>query len=116
MGVAAKAEGASWTSRVRDLFEPARLLGRTPSARFDLFNEMKDQSLDALFGALRPRGPAAMLRGAKRVAYGPLDAPPTLKRPLVMIPGLTMPAKSFDPLAKHLAGKPGNGPESDARR
>ncbi|MBL9038176.1 MAG: alpha/beta fold hydrolase [Archangium sp.] len=42
-------------------------------------------------------------------AYGPLKAPPVLKRPVVMIPGLTMPAASFDPLAKQLTSIKANG-------
>ena len=43
-------------------------------------------------------------------AYAPLQAPPVLKRPVVMLPGLTLAAKSYDPLAKHLASNPANGP------
>jgi Alpha/beta hydrolase of unknown function (DUF915) len=43
-------------------------------------------------------------------AYAPLKAPPVLKRPVVMIPGLTMHAKSFDPLARNLATNTANGP------
>jgi pimeloyl-ACP methyl ester carboxylesterase len=43
-------------------------------------------------------------------AYAPLKAPPVLKRPVVMIPGLTMPATSFDPLARNLATEKQNGP------
>jgi pimeloyl-ACP methyl ester carboxylesterase len=34
---------------------------------------------------------------------------PTLKRPVVMIPGFTMDASSYDPMAQHLASGAGNG-------
>jgi pimeloyl-ACP methyl ester carboxylesterase len=37
-------------------------------------------------------------------------APPVLKRPVVMIPGFTMDASSYDRMALHLAGEPRNGP------
>lgn len=43
-------------------------------------------------------------------AFAPLQPPPKLHRPVVMIPGLTMPASSFNPLANHLASHPANGP------
>jgi hypothetical protein len=42
-------------------------------------------------------------------AFAPLQPPPKLNRPVVMIPGLTMPASSFNPLANHLASHPANG-------
>lgn len=43
-------------------------------------------------------------------AFAPLQKPPVLKRPVVMIPGLTMPASSYDPLARNLATEKENGP------
>jgi uncharacterized alpha/beta hydrolase family protein len=43
-------------------------------------------------------------------AFAPLEAPPILKRPVVMLPGLTMKANSFDPLANNLASNKSNGP------
>jgi pimeloyl-ACP methyl ester carboxylesterase len=43
-------------------------------------------------------------------AHAPLKPPPVLKRPVVMIPGLTMPASSYDPLARNLATNKQNGP------
>lgn len=43
-------------------------------------------------------------------AFAPLEQPPVLKRPVVMIPGLTMPASSYDPLARNLATEKANGP------
>ncbi|MBL8951551.1 MAG: hypothetical protein JNK82_12290 [Myxococcaceae bacterium] len=43
-------------------------------------------------------------------AFAPLEKPPALKRPVVMIPGLTMPASSYDPLARNLATDKANGP------
>ena len=43
-------------------------------------------------------------------AFAPMEAPPVLKRPVVMIPGLTMPASSYDPLARNLASEKTNGP------
>ncbi len=42
-------------------------------------------------------------------AYEPLKPPPALKRPLVMVPGLTLGERSYDPLAAHLAKNPSNG-------
>jgi hypothetical protein len=64
----------------------------------------------AAFEKFRPQGDPATLTGANRVAYGPLDAAPTLKRPVVMVPGFTMEANSFDRMAKQLASNPANGP------
>lgn len=43
-------------------------------------------------------------------AFKPAPPPPALKRPLVMVTGLTMQAASYDPMAKHLAGNAANGP------
>ncbi len=43
-------------------------------------------------------------------AFAPLEKAPVLKRPVVMIPGLTMPASSYDPLARNLATEKANGP------
>jgi uncharacterized alpha/beta hydrolase family protein len=43
-------------------------------------------------------------------AFAPLQPAPRLERPVVMIPGLTMPASSYNPLANHLASHPANGP------
>ncbi len=87
--------------------EPFR---RGDGPKVDVFNEAKNWASEKAFEALRPDGPAAKLKGPQRVAYGPLNSPPALKRPLVMIPGLTMPAKSFDTMANRLAEKKSNGP------
>jgi pimeloyl-ACP methyl ester carboxylesterase len=76
--------------------------------KIDPFNAAKDWMSDRVFNKLKPNGPPESLTGPQRVAYGPLDAPPKLERPVVMIPGLTMPAQSFDGLANQLAKK--NGP------
>jgi len=65
---------------------------------------------DRVFNKLRPDGPIKQLKGAQRVAYGPLAPAPALKRPVVMIPGLTMPAKSFDRMGDQLATNKANGP------
>ena len=73
-----------------------------PGPKIDPFNASKDWMSDRVFNKLRPNGPPEKLTGPQRVAYGPLDAPPTLKRPVVMIPGLTMPAQSFDTLGDRL--------------
>lgn len=45
-------------------------------------------------------------------AFKEAPPPPTLKRPVVMITGLTMQAASYDPMAKHLAKNPANGKEA----
>ncbi|MBS1151035.1 MAG: hypothetical protein H6Q89_2733, partial [Myxococcaceae bacterium] len=42
-------------------------------------------------------------------AFKPAPPPPVLKRPVVMITGLTMEAASYDPMAKHLASNSANG-------
>jgi pimeloyl-ACP methyl ester carboxylesterase len=42
-------------------------------------------------------------------AFAPAPPPPALKRPLIMVTGLTMQAASYDPLARHLAGNTANG-------
>jgi uncharacterized alpha/beta hydrolase family protein len=42
-------------------------------------------------------------------AFAPLQPPAKLNRPVVMIPGLTMPSSSFNNLAQHLASHPANG-------
>ena len=42
-------------------------------------------------------------------AYAPAGPAPTLRKPLVMITGLTMQASSYDPLSKHLASNSANG-------
>ncbi|MFZ5440639.1 MAG: esterase/lipase family protein [Myxococcota bacterium] len=81
-----------------------------PGPKLDPFNASKDWMSDRVFNTLRPSCAPEALTGAQRVAYGPKDAPPTLKRPVVMIPGLTMPAKSFDGLGDQLASNKANGP------
>ena len=50
------------------------------------------------------------VRAGVDTSMGPLDPAPALKRPVVMITGLTMAAKSFDPMAQHLASNAKNGP------
>lgn len=85
-------------------------LRRGEGPRIDAFNASKDWMSDRVFNKLKPSGSAESLKGADRVAYGPLKAPPTLKRPVVMIPGLTMPAQSFDKMGDQLAKNKANGP------
>ena len=81
-----------------------------PGPKIDPFNASKDWMSDRVFNKLKPNGPIEQLQGPQRVAYGPLQAPPTLKRPVVMIPGLTMPAQSFDRMGDQLATNKANGP------
>lgn len=81
-----------------------------PGPKIDPFNASKDWMSDRVFNKLRPDGAPEKLQGPQRVAYGPLNAPPTLKRPVVMIPGLTMPAQSFDRMGDQLATNKANGP------
>jgi hypothetical protein len=83
---------------------------RNDGPKIDPFNATKDWMSDRVFNALKPKGAPESLQGPQRVAYGPLDAPPKLKRPVVMIPGLTMPAQSFDRLGNQLAKDKSNGP------
>lgn len=80
-----------------------------PGPKIDPFNAAKDWMSDRVFNKLAPPGAPEKLTGPQRVAYGPLDAPPKLQRPVVMIPGLTMPAQSFDRLGDQLAKEPANG-------
>ncbi len=54
---------------------------RGDGPKIDVFNASKDWMSDRVFNKLKPSGPPEKLQGAQRVAYGPLDAPPTLKRP-----------------------------------
>lgn len=94
--------------RVNDhLKEPFRQ-GAGP--KIDPVNATKDYLSDKGFEAGRPKKPAVNLQGPLRTAYGPLNPPPTLKRPVVMLPGLTMPAQSFDRMANQLATNQENGP------
>lgn len=81
-----------------------------PPRKVDLVNAAKDWAADRVFEAGRPPVPPERLEGPFKVAYGPLAAPPRLERPVVMFPGLTMPASSFDRLAQQLASEPANGP------
>ena len=110
---AAKATG--WApkavSRVGNAFKGAvETFRQGPGPKIDPFNASKDWMSDRVFNKLQPNGPIEKLQGPQRVAYGPLQAPPTLKRPVVMIPGLTMPAKSFDRMGDQLATNKANGP------
>jgi len=50
------------------------------------------------------------LEAGVNTSMGKLGKPAVLKKPVVMITGLTMQASSFDPMAKHLASNPQNGP------
>ncbi|MDP1828854.1 MAG: alpha/beta hydrolase [Archangium sp.] len=97
--------------RVADAFKDALTPGKQgPGPKIDPFNASKDWMSDRVFNKLQPNGPIEKLQGPQRVAYGPLQAPPTLERPVVMIPGLTMPAKSFDRMGDQLATNKANGP------
>ncbi|HEY1087850.1 MAG TPA: alpha/beta hydrolase [Archangium sp.] len=91
-----------------DSFKVAVKQGLGP--RIDPFNATKDWMSDRVFNKLAPNGPIEKLQGPQRVAYGPLNAPPKLKQPVVMIPGLTMPAQSFDRMGDQLAKEKANGP------
>ncbi|MFL5320420.1 MAG: esterase/lipase family protein [Myxococcaceae bacterium] len=75
----------------------------------DPFNTVKDWASDKAFNALRPNKKVSEMSAPQRVAYGEINAPPVLKRPVVMIPGLTMPAKSFNAMGEGLAKNPQNG-------
>jgi len=83
---------------------------RGDGPKIDVVNATKDWMSDRVFEAQRPRVGPDRMTPAQRVAYGPLAAPPTLKKPVVMIPGLTMPAQSFDRMGNQLAKNPQNGP------
>lgn len=96
-------------NQLKDTMTPAPFK-QGPGPKIDPFNASKDWMSDRVFSKLKPNGAPEALKGAQRVAYGPKDAPPTLKRPVVMIPGLTMPAKSFDGLGDQLATNKANGP------
>src|SRR5690242_1818124 len=75
----------------------------------DLIQKATDQISTKAFEDFRPKKDATKLKGPDRVAFGPLDAAPTLKRPVVMVPGFTMEANSFDRMAKQLTTNPANG-------
>lgn len=94
-------------SFVDRLPEPFRT---APGQSVDVFNASKDWMSDRVFQSLKGSEAPEALKGPQRVAYGPLDAPPKLKRPLVMIPGLTMAASSYDRLGNQLATNRANGP------
>lgn len=100
---------AQGLDRLKDAMTPAPIR-QGPGPKIDPFNASKDWMSDRVFSRLKPNGAPESLEGPQRVAYGPLNAPPTLKRPVVMIPGLTMPAKSFDGLGNQLASNKANGP------
>lgn len=84
-------------------------LGHKQGPKLDPFNAVKDWASDKAFNALKGHTPLSKMSPAQRVAYGPINAPPVLKRPVVMIPGLTMPAKSFNAMGEGLAKNPQNG-------
>jgi len=92
-----------------DSFKPTNFR-QGPGPKIDPFNASKDWMSDRVFNKLKPDVAPEKLQGPQRVAYGPLAAPPTLKRPVVMIPGLTMPAQSFDRMGDQLATNKANGP------
>jgi pimeloyl-ACP methyl ester carboxylesterase len=72
-------------------------------------SELKQNFTDLLFETgLRSASPET-LTGPMRVAYGPLVAAPVLKRPVVLLPGFSMAASSYDRMARHLASQPANG-------
>ena len=110
-GWAPKSAARAWNplQQLKDTLTPEPFR-QGPGPKIDPFNASKDWMSDRVFNKLRPAGPAEKLTGPQRVAYGPLEAPPTLKRPVVMIPGLTMPAQSFDKLGDQLATNKANGP------
>lgn len=83
---------------------------RGDGPKIDPFNATKDWMSDRVFDSLRPRCGPEKMTPAQKVAYGPLKPPPELKKPVVMIPGLTMPAQSFDRMGDQLATNPKNGP------
>jgi len=62
-----------------------------------------------LFGEIRERFQKDVA-AIGLTAYAPLAKPPVLKRPVVMIPGLTLHASSYDNLARNLATEKKNGP------
>ncbi len=94
---------------LQDHFSVPAPFQRGQGPKVDVFNAARDWRRDRLFQTLAPKGPAAKLTGPERVAYGPLKPAPTLKRPVVMIPGLTMPAASFDLAGGGLAKNKANG-------
>jgi pimeloyl-ACP methyl ester carboxylesterase len=83
---------------------------RGAGPKVDVVNATKDWMSDRVFESQRPKVGPDKMSPAQRVAYGPLAKPPTLQRPVVMIPGLTMPAQSFDRMGNQLATNTANGP------
>src|SRR5579872_5185407 len=72
------------------------------------YNAVKDAADKVDLTLAKDLGPALAKVGFT------LDAkpgtPPALKQPVVMIPGFTMQAASYDPMAQHLASRKENGP------
>ena len=98
-------------SRLAQSLIPSQPSSPKPAAQSpDLVQRTADQLTTKAFEDFRPNKDPAKLKGADRVAYGPLNAPPTLKRPVVMVPGFMMEANSFDRMGKQLAQNPANGP------
>lgn len=64
---------------------------------------------DAVSDSTRPGWVAKGINKLGLTAFKPAPPPPVLKRPVVMITGLTMQAASYDPMAKHLASNSANG-------
>ncbi len=78
--------------------------------RPDLVQRATNFATTTSFQLLAKTKDPAQMTGAMRVAYGPLERPPLLDAPTVMVPGFAMEAASFDRFAQHLATEPANGP------
>lgn len=100
-----------WLPKVGQTIKSAQAaFAQGPGPKIDPFNAAKDWMSDRAFNKLKPNVGPEKMTAPQKVAYGPLQAPPTLKRPVVMIPGLTMPAQSFDRMGDQLATNKANGP------
>src|SRR5439155_13003663 len=99
-------ENAPMTVKLKQLGNQARTTFNKLEA------EVQQKIFDGPVGQKLAAPTGWVAKGAAKMGVTALKSappPPVLKRPVVMITGLTMQAASYDPLAKHLASNQANG-------
>lgn len=110
IGVKAKQLGGELREKAKELGQ--KVEAKALEAQGKLQDKLFDGKLGQVIGGNHSDFTDKVVSKLNLSAFKDAPPPPVLTRPVVMIPGLTMHASSYDPLARHLAGEPKNGKEA----
>jgi hypothetical protein len=108
IGVKAKQLGGELREKAKELGQ--KVEAKALEAQGKLQDKLFDGKLGQVIGGNHSDFTDTVVSKLNLSAFKDAPPPPVLKRPVVMIPGLTMPAQSFDRMGDQLATNKANGP------